>query len=81
MGLTVSTERIVGGRPTTGSNGLSKTELEMICNLLDIEETVAAKLPIGEGCTYKLVLMTVEGIPAKIKSPKKKSAKKARKKK
>ena len=83
MGNIVQTERVVGGKAAGGDPGddfLSKTELDMICNLLNVDERVIPKLPRGRGVTYQLVLVTEEGIPTKGPAAKKKPAKKSRKK-
>lgn len=64
MSAIVATQRIVGGKPAGGDQGLSKSDLEQICDLLGIQEP--DKLPTGPKATYLLVLRTSEAIPKSV---------------
>jgi hypothetical protein len=69
MSAIVATQRIVGGKISgDGKNDtLSQRDLDLICQLLDIENPDS--LPTGEKCRYLLTLETIEAIPKKVRSP------------
>ena len=60
MSAIVATQRIVGGKISgDGKNDtLSQRDLDLICQLLDIENPDS--LPTGEKCRYLLTLETIE---------------------
>jgi hypothetical protein len=68
MSAIVATQRVIGGKISgDGQNDtLSERDLELICQLLDIESP--EKLPTGERCRYLLTLETSEQVPTKIRS-------------
>jgi hypothetical protein len=62
----VTAQFIIGARETGGPGGLTKAELDQICDLLKITDPIKKDLPAGPACRYQLVLQaTNQDIPKK----------------
>jgi hypothetical protein len=46
-----------------GKSVLSRTELDQICDLMNIKDPVKSDLPVGPACTYYLYLSSTAPIP------------------
>jgi hypothetical protein len=57
MASVVATQFFAGGKT------LSRSELNQVCDILDITEPLKSDLPVGPECTYFLLLSTNSPLP------------------
>jgi hypothetical protein len=58
MGASVATLFVPGGKPD-----LKRDELNKLCEILGIPDQIKQGLPVGEKCTYYLLLSTQSKLP------------------
>lgn len=57
MAAVVATLFIPGGK------SLNRSDLNQVCQLLDIQDPIKSDLPVGDACTYFLLLSSNAPIP------------------